>query len=145
MTDKQELVREHWHFEDVAGFLNAANGSGAGPATQLQEDLVTQAKCIYCCCPPPPELPSLSVADSEDGSARCISRALVISTAPSRAIPAPLVALWSSDKCSSPLPPDHLDRERAALRTDLGGRLQIWAAHIWSKPTDGFSTKLVAN
>ena len=53
--------------------------------------------------------------------------------------------LWSSDKCSSPLPPDHLDRERAALRTDLGGRLQIWAAHIWSKPTDGFSTKLVAN
>ena len=36
--------------------------------------------------------------------------------------------LWSSDKCSSPLPPDHLDRERAALRTDLGGRLQIWAA-----------------
>ena len=115
-------------FEDVAGFLNAANGSGAGAATQLQEDLVTQAKSIYCCCPPPPELPSLSVADSEDGSARCISRALVISTAPSRAIPAPLVALWSSDKCSSPLPPDHLDRERAALRTDLGGRLQIWAA-----------------
>ena len=92
MTDKQELAREHLHFEDVAGFHNAANGSGAGPATQLQEDLVTQAKSIYCCCPPPPELPSLSVADSEDGSARCTSRALVISTAPSRAIPAPLVA-----------------------------------------------------
>ena len=79
MTDKQELVREHWHFEDVAGFLNAANGSGAGPATQLQEDLVTQAKSIYCCCPPPPELPSLSVADSEDGSARCTSPELLLS------------------------------------------------------------------
>ena len=66
-------------FEDVAGFLNAANGSGAGPATQLQEDLVTQAKSIYCCCPPPPELPSLSVADSEDGSARCTSPELLLS------------------------------------------------------------------
>ena len=94
-------------FEDVAGFLNAANGSGAGAATQLQEDLVTQAKSIYCCCPPPPELPSLSVADSEDGSARCISRALVISTAPSRAIPAPLVLVALSGRPTNVPPPSH--------------------------------------
>ena len=35
-----------------------------------------------------------------------------IPTTPSLAIPAP----WSSDKCSSPLPPDHLDHRRATRR-----------------------------
>ena len=57
----------------------------------------------------PPSLHVRTVAISD------IEMALVIPTiptTPSLAIPAP----WSSDKCSSPLPQDHLDHRRATRR-----------------------------
>ena len=121
----------------IAGFMNT-NGSDASAAiARISCDDVVHLLSLHVC------LHLSSDADIEM-EPRAGSPPLVILTTPSRAIPAPLVGLCSSDKCSStlpPPPPDHLDRRRATRIRRRGidpsnpvhGGPQIWCGlHIWS-------------
>ena len=83
----------------------------------------------------PPSLHVCTVAISDIEMAPLVIP--TIPTTPSLAIPAP----WSSDKCSSPLPPDHLDRRRATgRRRESTRRSQIWwGRHICSNPSRFFN------
>ena len=75
--------------------------------TEVEEDPATG---FYIFILLPPSLHVCTVAISDIEMAPLVIP--TIPTTPSLAIPAP----WSSDKCSSPLPPDHLAHRRATRR-----------------------------